>query len=55
MVEDNGTGFEIKTVSQGNGLVNMRERSSLLGGTFSIESTPGAGTTIRAKLPKSTT
>jgi signal transduction histidine kinase len=29
----------------------MRERVNLVKGTFSIESSPGAGTTIRATVP----
>jgi signal transduction histidine kinase len=33
------------------GLTSMRERAELTGGTFSIESTPGEGTTIRAFWP----
>jgi signal transduction histidine kinase len=32
----------------GFGLTSMKERAELSGGSFTIESTPGAGTTIRA-------
>jgi signal transduction histidine kinase len=33
------------------GLTSMRERAELGGGTFTIDSTPGEGTTIRAFWP----
>jgi PAS domain S-box-containing protein len=53
-VEDNGQGFDVehlyavKSADRGFGLTNMKERTELSGGTFSIESTPGRGTTVRA-------
>jgi PAS domain S-box-containing protein len=50
-VQDDGQGFEAETprpISKGLGLASMRERTELSGGTFSIESRKGAGTTIRA-------
>jgi signal transduction histidine kinase len=52
ILEDNGSGFIPGEICKGNGLSNMKERSSLLGGTFSIESEPGKGTTIRVKIPR---
>jgi signal transduction histidine kinase len=54
VVEDNGRGFdlesEISAVNgrRGFGLSTMRERTELSGGAFSIESSMGAGTKIRA-------
>ena len=52
LVEDDGRGF---TPGEGRedalGLLGMRERLSFLGGELTIESTPGAGTTVRALLP----
>ena len=33
------------------GLSTMRERTESIGGTFSVESPPGAGTTVRAVVP----
>jgi two-component system sensor histidine kinase DegS len=33
------------------GLVGMRERVEMVGGTLTIESTPGQGTTVRAEVP----
>ncbi|NVO19030.1 MAG: HAMP domain-containing protein [Bacteroidetes bacterium] len=50
-ISDNGKGFNIEEVSLGNGLNNMRERTSLLNGTFSIQSQPGSGATIEIQIP----
>jgi signal transduction histidine kinase len=33
------------------GLIGMRERVEMVGGTFAIQSAPGQGTTVRAKIP----
>ncbi len=53
IIEDNGSGFEqTRGSAGGNGLYNMKERADILGGTFSIETGPGKGTTIRVKIPK---
>jgi signal transduction histidine kinase len=35
----------------GSGLVGLRDRAEALGGSLTVESPPGAGTTIRAVLP----
>jgi len=51
IVEDNGIGFEPARSENGNGLSNMKERASLLGGTFSLETACGEGTTLRIKIP----
>ena len=37
--------------SDGFGLIGMRERVGLAGGTLELESAPGEGTTIVATLP----
>jgi PAS domain S-box-containing protein len=58
-VEDVGCGFDPAAVgtidaldrSGGLGLVGMRERARLAGGTCMIDSRPGHGTRIRATLP----
>lgn len=53
-VIDNGQGFdpvEIADTSQGFGLPTARRRLMELGGTLSIESTPGGGTGISARIP----
>ncbi len=55
IIEDNGTGFDPALASKGLdgglGLVSMRERASLAGGTLDIESAPGKGTTIFVRIP----
>jgi signal transduction histidine kinase len=33
------------------GLLGMRERVEMVGGTFTIESIPGKGTTVHTELP----
>ncbi len=50
-VVDDGHGFDSSAPSAGFGLVGMRERAELLGGTVEVESSSG-GTTIRALLPE---
>jgi len=52
--EDDGKGFDghIKERDQRSlGLLGMRERASLLGGTFHLRSNPGEGTRIRIEIP----
>jgi signal transduction histidine kinase len=54
IVEDDGIGFDVAQqlgVRQRFGVTGMRERALLLGGEFDIESTPGKGTTIVARIP----
>ncbi len=51
MIEDNGMGFDLETSKRGLGITSMRERTELSGGSFSIESILGKGTTIRASWP----
>ena len=55
VVEDDGCGFDPDAVSptaSGQlGLIGMRERVALVGGTVEIESRPGAGTTVYARIP----
>ena len=51
-VADNGRGFDpdIAAGSGGQGLANMRERVTRLGGRFTIDTAPGQETTIRVRL-----
>jgi PAS domain S-box-containing protein len=63
VIEDDGIGFDPEALAQTPtpgrnpdarsrlGLAGMRERITLLGGTLEIESAPGQGTTIIARVP----
>jgi two-component system sensor histidine kinase UhpB len=50
-VADDGVGRDLSVRSSGFGLGGMRERVEMLGGTFHVESSPGRGFTIEARLP----
>jgi signal transduction histidine kinase len=55
-IKDDGQGFDADGKSnpkQHNrlGLIGMRERVEMVGGTFHVESTPGQSTTIRVEIP----
>ena len=48
-VEDNGVGAVV--VEDGFGLLGLRERTKLLGGSLEVESTPGQGFTLTLAMP----
>jgi len=56
-LQDNGQGFNLEdlvsadTAERGFGLTSMKERTELSGGSFSIDSSVGQGTTVRASWP----
>ena len=55
-IHDDGRSFDAKrllvTKAVGRlGLLGMRERVEMVGGVFDVESEPGKGTTIRARVP----
>lgn len=51
-INDNGCGFEVDGLSaNGAGLARLRERMARLGGKLEIESAPGGGAIVRARLP----
>ena len=55
-IKDDGKSFEIRRILQARGrnhlgLLGMRERLEMVGGSFDVESAPGKGTTITAKIP----
>lgn len=50
-VRDNGAGFDMDERTRGFGLVGMRERVALAGGSLTIVSTPEVGTELRGRVP----
>jgi signal transduction histidine kinase len=52
-VNDDGAGFDPGTVAKGSGLQNMEDRLAALGGSLTLESSPGAGTTVLGRIPAS--
>jgi signal transduction histidine kinase len=54
LAEDDGIGFDSQIIGKDKrclGLLGMRERTSLLGGTFQLRSKPNEGTRIRIEVP----
>ena len=51
-VNDDGQGFEPDRPHTGYGLAGLRSRAIGFGGTCTVVSTPGAGTTVRVELPQ---
>jgi signal transduction histidine kinase len=55
VIEDNGVGFETAdredTRDRGIGIIGMRERAALIGGSLQIESQPGQGTSVFLEAP----
>jgi two-component system, chemotaxis family, CheB/CheR fusion protein len=55
IIEDDGVGFDLQEVleadDKGLGLIGMRERAALIGGTFEIESQPNVGATVFVRIP----
>ncbi len=50
-VSDDGKGFDPAELSEGHGLLSMRNRARAVGGELVIESTPGAGSEVRLTIP----
>jgi signal transduction histidine kinase len=50
-VRDDGRGFDAAAVSYGTGLQGIADRLDAIGGTLTVESEPGRGTTIRGAVP----
>jgi signal transduction histidine kinase len=55
-IKDDGKSFSVQRLLHSNsgkhlGLLGMRERLEMVGGTFLIESAPGEGTTVTAQIP----
>jgi two-component system CheB/CheR fusion protein len=58
VIEDDGVGFEVaereETRDKGIGIIGMRERAALIGGSLQIESQPGQGTSVFLEAPRAT-
>jgi signal transduction histidine kinase len=55
-IKDNGRSFSVERMMRMKkrkrlGLLGMRERMEMIGGSFTLESRPGKGTTVRAQAP----
>jgi len=50
-VADDGAGFDTSAVNMGTGLQGIVDRLDTVDGTISIDSTPGAGTTVTGSIP----
>jgi signal transduction histidine kinase len=50
-IRDDGRGFDRAATPLGDGLQNMADRLAALGGTLTVRSRSGAGTTIEGRLP----
>jgi PAS domain S-box-containing protein len=55
-ISDDGKSFHVDRMLRGRGnkhlgILGMRERVEMVGGTFSVESVPGQGTTVRVEIP----
>src|SRR5690242_15582182 len=51
-VEDHGSGFVAEKMQRGIGLVAMRERAEIIGGTLAITPGPQGGTQVRLQIPR---
>jgi two-component system NarL family sensor kinase len=52
VIEDNGRGFDTSNINEGcYGLAGMNERAKLMGGSLSVQSSPGAGTLLEVVVP----
>ena len=55
-IKDDGKSFNVERALHANGgkrlgLLGMRERLEMIGGSFAVESAPGKGTTVQAQIP----
>ena len=61
IIEDNGKGFDMAALERGLqggqerrpplGLIGMKERAALVGGSFAVDSQPGKGAAVRVRIP----
>lgn len=50
IVKDNGKGFDVNAIFEGNGLRNLRSRCDHIGGKLNIVSNPSTGTTVSLEV-----
>jgi signal transduction histidine kinase len=55
-IKDDGKSFNVERTLHANGgkrlgLLGMRERLEMVGGSFTVESSPGKGTIVQAQIP----
>ena len=50
-IQDAGRGFDGTAPARRNGLRGMQERAELLGGVFTLQTAPGAGTALSVTMP----
>jgi signal transduction histidine kinase len=50
-IENNGISFDPAQIKKGNGILNMQRRAEEMGGTLSIQSLPGGGTSLHLQVP----
>lgn len=51
LVADDGHGFHPSTIRSEGGLFNLHDRAAAIGGSVTVRSRPGAGTTVTATVP----
>lgn len=54
IIQDNGKGFNLEELPEQNksyGLISMKERAKILGGSLEIETSPKAGTSVYLEIP----
>lgn len=51
VLEDDGQGFQVQAEQTGFGLRGMQERAQILGGWFTVHSSPGEGTSLQVVIP----
>ncbi len=50
-VGDDGTGFDVERVRGGTGLQGMADRLDAIGGSLTVRSVPGEGSTVGGTVP----
>jgi signal transduction histidine kinase len=51
VVQDDGQGFDPSTTAKGSGTQNMADRVAAMGGSLTVESSPGEGAAVVGTIP----